>query len=374
MYTTCNKPSHQRGATLVLALIAVLVVVALATRISRDYFVLQRSLEYQNELDQARAYLRGAESVAKEALLLDLKSGSTSDSIAEAWVQPRQLPLAEGVLDVCLLDLQGRLNLNDLGASTSEGTSAAQKRFIRLLQVVRPEHPLDLTDAVPLANAVFDWVDADGQRRNPGGAEELDYLQAGHDWRPANQRFASVSELALVAGFDADLVAALTPFVSVWGNGKLNVNMLDTALSLSASDGMQNALKDGTRGKDGMQEKPVPVLLRTLGSSDSLKPISEQAARLIAAARSRTGGGFSSLGVFQQLPLAQLPWDLSGLDVASDYFQMTADLHTGMHHHRMVSVLARVRDAAGRPQVVVKSRTLQSGEQTGEGDCAVARQ
>jgi hypothetical protein len=56
-----------------------------------------------------------------------------------------------------------------------------------------------------------------------------------------------------------------------------------------------------------------------------------------------------------------------------------------MHHHRMLSVLARLRDAAGRPQVVVKSRTLQSGEQAGDragdqtsestgADCVVARQ
>ena len=212
--------------------------------------MLQRSLEYQNELTQARAYLRGAESVARQALLLDLQSGSTSDSIAEQWTQPQRLPLPEGELNVCLLDLQSRINLNDLGTPPADGPTAAQKRFIRLLQVVRPEQPLDLTDAVALANAVFDWVDADNQRRNPGGAEESDYVQAGHDFRPANQGFTSVSELKLVSGFDADLVAALTPFVSVWGNGKLNVNTLDSALSLTSQAG--NVTMD----------KPEPVLLR----------------------------------------------------------------------------------------------------------------
>ncbi|HTR00278.1 MAG TPA: type II secretion system minor pseudopilin GspK [Candidatus Acidoferrum sp.] len=366
MYSNCNSVLHgQRGATLVLALIVVLIVVALATRIGKDYFVLQRTLEYQNEQDQARAYLRGAEGVAKQALLLDLQSGSTTDSAVEPWAKVQKVPLTEGLLTVCLLDLQSRLNLNDLGAPAANGYSAAQKRFIRLLQVVQPEHPLDAASATAIANAVFDWVDADNESRNPGGAEAIDYLEMGRDYRPANQGFTSVSELALVAGIDADLAAALTPFVTVWGNGTLNVNTADSKLLWSAQAGMND---------DDKSNDNEPVMLRTLGSSDTLRPLTPEAAHLIADVRTHSGAVFKSLSAFRQLPLAQVPWDLDGLDVASDYFQMSADMQTGPHHYRLLSVLARTRDAANRPQVTVKSRTWLTGTTSGGIDCAAPYQ
>ncbi len=341
-----------------MALIVVLIVVALATRISRDYFVLQRALSNENELQQARAYLRGAESVAKQALLLDLKGGSKTDSALEPWAQPQKLALPEGVLTLCVLDLQSRLNLNDLGAPASEGLSSAQKRFIRLLQVVKLEHPLDQIAAIAIANAVFDWVDADSQTRYPGGAEELDYLQQARDWRPANQGFTSVSELGLVAGINAELLTALTPLVSVWGNGTLNLNTLDSELLWSASSAMPGA------------DRKDPVLLRILNNSESLRPLTPEAASLLAAERSRAGGILKSLEAFKQPPLALQQWDLSAVALASEFFQMSAVMQTGLHHHRLVSVLARNQDAQGRPQVVVKSRTFIAGELPGDQDCA----
>jgi type II secretory pathway component PulK len=359
VFSNCpDSKARQQGATLVLALIVVLVVVALATRISRDYFVLQRGLQNENELQQARAYLRGAESVAKQALILDLKSGNTTDSSLETWAQQQKLVLQDGVLTVCVVDLQSRLNLNDLGTPASEGFSAAQKRFIRLLQVVNPDHPLDEAAATGVANAVFDWADVDSQTRYPGGAEELDYLQQGHNFRPANQGFASVNELALVAGIDAELFAALTPLVSVWGNGNLNVNTLDSELLWS------------TASMSTDNKRPEPVLLRTLNNADSLRPLSVEAATLVASVRNNAAGVLKSLDVFRQPLLGQQKWDLNGIGVASDFFQMSADMQTGSHHQRLVSVLQRSRDAQGKPQIVVKSRTFIAGGLTGEKDCA----
>ncbi len=355
MSSSCR---NERGATLVLALVVVLVVVGLATRISQDYFVLQRTLENQAAQQQARAWLRGAEAVARSALLADLQSGNATDSALEMWAQRLEVPLADGVLHACLLDLQSRLNLNDLAAPQSEGLSAAQKRFIRLLQVIPLEMPLDALTAATLANAVFDWVDVDDQQRGNGGAEAQAYLQAGRDWRPANQPFADVGELALVQGITPELYAALTPFVSVWGNGALNFNTLDSALLWSAQ-----------RSSDS-DDDAVPRLLRTLNTADSLLPLGEQAAAQLASARSRAGGVLPSLQLFSEAPWSQQQWELDGVGTASDFFQMTADMQTGTQHQRLLSVLERTRDAGGRPLVLVRSRTFVPAALNGEPDCA----
>ncbi|MDY6982624.1 MAG: type II secretion system minor pseudopilin GspK [Pseudomonadota bacterium] len=349
MSSSFRNTREQSGAALIVALVVVLLVVLLATRVSSDYLVLFRTVENQSELQQARAYLRGAELVAEQALLRDLQAGSDIDSALEPWAQRAALPLPEGILSACLTDLQARLNLNDLGAPDGE-LSTAQRRFIRLLQVVDTE--LDSIAAASLANAVFDWIDADDTQRYPGGAEAIDYARLPQPYRAANQAFASVSELRLVKGFDAVLVAALTPHLSVWGNGSLNLNTLDAQLTA-------NLTPDASL-----------VMLRTLNTADSLLPLSNEGARLLASARNERGI-FENFDVFAAAPFAVQQWELSGLALNSTYFELTAVMQSGRRSYAMQSVLRRAVAQTGVPEVTVVSRRYAGVHERG-ASCAAA--
>ncbi len=359
---------RQRGATLVVALVVVLLVVMLATRISGDYLVLFRTIENQNSLQQARAYLRGAESVAREALLQDLQLGAEIDSVQDLWSRRIQIPLPEGNMDACIVDLQGRLNLNDLGATDAEGYNPAQKRFIRLLQVLNMETTPDQQTAVELANAVFDWIDEDDAARYPGGAEELDYLQMQPPYRPANQAFASTTELLLIEGMTNELVAALTPYVSVWGNGNMNLNTLDG--SITGSD-RPEAFRDAD-SDSGLSETPQPMLLRTLNNAESLLPLSAEGANLLASIRSGNGGWIQNLDVFNSGVLNAQVWELEGLDVKSEYFLLTADMLVQARHYQLQSVLQREVSATGEPIVSVRSRQIGTAVFNMDETCAAA--
>lgn len=337
-----NFPSRrgQHGAALIVALVVVLLVVMLATRVSSDYLVLFRTVENQGELQQARNYLRGAELVAEAALLRDMQASGDIDSMLEPWGRRADLPLPEGVMSACLADLQARLNLNDLEGP--EGNySPAQKRFIRLLQVV--DDSIDSSAATALANAVFDWIDADGDTRYPGGAEVLDYGQLPQAYRPANQYFTSVTELRLVKGFSSALVLALTPHVGVWGNGNINLNTLDAHLTAHA---------DPTA---------VPVMLRTLNNADTLLPLSAEGALLIAAVRGNSGGVLQNLEFFDEAPFAAQEWELDGVTLTSNYFELTATMQTAQRAWTMTSVLQRAVAATGVPHVTVVSRRYDQG-------------
>lgn len=364
MSSNCRDLRKQNGAALIIALVVVLLVVMLATRISSDYLVLFRSVENQAGLQQARAYLRGAELVAQQALLRDLQAGTDLDSMLEPWAQPVQLPVPEGLLKACLADLQARLNLNDLGTGAGD-YSPAQKRFIRLLQALELDAPPDSVAALALANAVFDWVDADNEPRYPGGAEALDYLQLPQAYRPANQAFASVTELRLIKGFTPALVAALTPHVGVWGNGNINLNTLDAQLTRAAAGA---AATDFFPDADGA----VPVLLRILNNAASLVPLSVDGARLLAAARSNSGGVLQDLELFRSGPFAAQDWELAGLALNSDFFELRAVMQAGSREYVMTSVLRRGVTPAGVPQIVVMSRRFGGLAETGESACAAA--
>ncbi len=340
MSSKFRNRGNQRGAALIIALVVVLLVVMLATRVSSDYLVLFRTVENQTELQQARSYLRGAELVAEQALLRDLQSSGDIDSTLEPWARGADLPLPEGVLSACLADLQARLNLNDL-LGPEDNYSSAQKRFIRLLQAV--DEGIDSSAATALANAVFDWIDPDGNARYPGGAEALDYGQLPQPYRPANQPFASVSELRLVKGFSSELVAALTPYVTVWGNGNLNLNTMDAQLFVRADPAA------------------TPVMLRTLNTADTLLPISADAAALLAAARTNSGGVLQNFEFFNAAPFDAQSWDLAGLSLASSWFELKAVMHTARRTWSMTAVLHRTVSPTGIPQITVVSRRYDQG-------------
>ncbi len=348
--------SGQRGATLVIALVVVLLVTAVVTRMGSEWLLLLRTVQQQEEALQARAALQAAESVAREALLQDLQFSAEIDSPLEAWSGLRELPLQGGVLRACLSDLQGRLNLNDLAAPAGE-YSAAQRRFIRLLQVLPVDEPPTAQQARALAHAVFDWVDADSQARVPGGAEAADYQRMDPPYQPANQPFVSVGELQLVQGMTPALVAALTPFVSVWGNASVNFNSMDPGLAWSAEPAAAAA---------------EPVLLRTLNHADTLAPLAAAAALRLAAVRSSSGGFVGSLDFFRQGEWAQLDWELDGLALASDFFQLTAVYEVQQRHYLLQTVLQRSAGAGGVPRMTLHTRTYQRRALEPETDCAVA--
>ena len=346
-----NIIGRQRGATLIVALLVVIAVVTVVTRMSTTYLLLFRSVENQVQLQQVHSYLRSTEDLARELLLADLLSGSTNDSTLDLWAQVLALPLPEGELQACVQDLQGRLNLNDLLAMSAQDYSAAQKRFIRLLQLLPVEPALAQADAIALANAVFDWGDTDSNTRAPGGAETVDYQRLGLPYRAANQGFASVSELRQIAGMTPVLVAALTAYLGVWGNGSMNLNSLDVGqqqVAVTANDG----------GLLRASERTGSVLLRTLNDARSMLPSTEEAANRIISLRQQAGGAVADLGLFRQGDLAALQWELEGIEVKSDYFQLYARLQADQRRYAYQAVLQRRVNAGGQPEVVVRSRTF----------------
>jgi general secretion pathway protein K len=264
--------------------------------------------------------------------------------------------------------MQSRLNLNDLGATEAEGYSPAQKRFIRLLQVLDTESPPDQSTAVELANAVFDWIDIDNSVRYPGGAEELDYLQMRPPYRPANQAFASTTELLLIKDMSAELVAALTPHVGVWGNGNMNLNTLDAGFT--GSDRPEDFGNDADDPE--LSETQQPRLLRTLNNSESLLPLSIEGANLLASIRAGNGGYLQNLDMFNAGVLAAQDWELEGLDVKSAYFLLTADMLIQTHHYQLQSVLERQVDEAGVPRIIVRSRQIGTAVFNMDETCAAA--
>jgi general secretion pathway protein K len=78
-------------------------------------------------------------------------------------------------------------------------------------------------EAQAFADALQDWRDADEDTR-PLGAEAADYARAGSPFRPPNRPLQRLDEVLRIKGFSDALADRIAPYVTVQGDGRVNLN------------------------------------------------------------------------------------------------------------------------------------------------------
>lgn len=122
------------------------------------------------------------------------------------------------------IDARSRVNLN------LAGEDHLSRLFIAL--------GLRVGEAGALADAIVDWRDPDPLRR-PHGAEASEYVALRPSGRPKNAPFERVDELRRVIGIDPALYRRLSPYLTVVGDGRININSAPAPVlaTLSGIDG-----------------------------------------------------------------------------------------------------------------------------------------
>jgi len=237
-----QTPADQQGMALltVLLIFAIVSVLAVAM-IDRQSSDIQRS-GTMLALQQARAYVLGAESAVRTGLYLDWDNNHDVDFDGEEWAQERSFPLEPGTAYILIQDAQGRFNLNWM-SKTSANREVQRLRFRNLLD----ELGLD----VGLGDLVYRWMDEESQ-------DDDRYLAMDPPYRAAYRQCSHTSELMLIEGFDLASYKKIEGYVSCLPiTAQLNVNTasavvlaaLDSNLSLDTAQAIISA-----RGDEGFSE------------------------------------------------------------------------------------------------------------------------
>lgn len=141
-----------------------------------------------------------------------------------------------------LIDEESKLNANTADAEVMERLF----RFVLDVDEVR---------AQDLAASIVDWRDADSELSTPiGSAEDPFYRNLAYNpYEAKDAPLEALDELRLVKGMDANSMEKLKNYLTVFGDGKININTAPKAVLLAV--GMSTYLVDKVMsyrfGKDG---------------------------------------------------------------------------------------------------------------------------
>lgn len=211
----------RRGVALLVALWLVVAIGAVALQFSLEARERRTIGMLAAERGQQRGLALGALALVRARVDQQMRSLPTGSNMAVASLRASD-PLLDVAntyngpimvdstpVDVSAIDLGERLNINV--ATETE----LQTFFSFLLK--------DFSLSTHLAQATMDWRDADTLPR-PSGAEVDAYVKAERLALPTNGQFRDVDDLRNVLGMTPDVFATVRPYLTVQGNGQINLN------------------------------------------------------------------------------------------------------------------------------------------------------
>ncbi|MEN8142674.1 MAG: type II secretion system minor pseudopilin GspK [Thermodesulfobacteriota bacterium] len=293
----------QDGMALITVLLATALIAVLAVGMTSAQQIAIKRTSNLVENDQAMLLSLGLEEWAIQLLLRDRQQEGGTDHLAENWALTLMPTATEnGVITGHIVDLQGRVNLNNLELGDEPTIEQTRRILTGLFNLC------EVDDDYQAIQALADWLDADSEIR-PGGAEDNEYLHSASPYLAANRLLTSPSELLLVDG------------VSVENYGCLNNHL--TALPAAS------AINLNTAG---------PEIISALSDKISLAAAEE-------IVKDRPEEGYRDIADFLAHPaLAGSTITADGLSLTSDFFLVRGQASFGDAEIRLNSVVARRPD------------------------------
>ena len=364
-----QQNKKQQGAVLIIVLLIVALITGLVLRFNGNFQLTMARAEQRLHGGQANHYLLSVESFAQWGLTADAQADKENgngsyDHLGEKWAATKiSAPVDGGWTEAELTDAQGRFNINQLqgrpqpyqpnGAFGNRFTPA-QRRFIRLLQTDE-NNPVSSSDAIPIMEAIIDWIDADDNTTGAGGAESAFYAGQTVPYRAANQLFVSITELRLVRGITPDIYRYLEPLViALPDNSGINLNTAPAVImrTINTKHNPEPLSKDDVHSL--MNDRPTEDTAQTDDSSlDVFTNNDNDQEGFKATDDFLNSAGFQA--VFGADPTI---WpEMDGLTTGSNYFLLTAEAQVVNQYRRGVSLLKRVqKDNAFKTLVIRRSQ------------------
>jgi len=188
-------------------------------------------------LNIAIAAIRNTDDIYTDKTLLNLVSGENS------------FPVGEGMCSVTITEENGKLNVNLLKDKSGRLNRTGTDQLLRLIDLLNRRSADHSHIGYGLVPSIIDWTDDDDQltclpfvKHQNLGAESAHYEKLETPYPCRNAPLDTTEELLLVKGLTPQVFNRLCDYVTVYGDGKININCAPRQVIESISEKMDPAL------------------------------------------------------------------------------------------------------------------------------------
>ncbi len=277
-----------RGFALILTILIVSLVVVMTLQFNNSMWSDLYSSSNLRDGIRLRFIARSGVNCAL-AVLSEDSSSSDSDSLQEAWANSKELSsnsitmFENGHFQVEISDLSGKIQVNRLITDDGKYNEAQKMLLMRLLS--SEQFQVDSEEVENLIDAIKDWIDPDDDVTR-FGAENGYYQSLENPYSCKNGPIESLGQMLHIKGVTKELfhgnehVPGISNYLTVYGDGKININTADPLVLSSLSDDIdmemvsdmiEYRLDEGNDLKDPLWYRKVPGMADTTIESDLIK-------------------------------------------------------------------------------------------------------
>ena len=261
MIKKCKK-NKDRGFVLIAVLLVISVLVAIIVEFNYES---RMELHLSDNFRNASKALNCAEagiSIAIASLKknVNLLSDKRFNSLFSGEIK---IPIEEGYCTIVINDESGKININTLKASDDKIIRHRVEQMLTLLDLLNYKYQGGHSVSYSLIPAIIDWVDYDNEvtylpfvKRENKGAENNYYMGLIDPYKCKNAPFETLNELLLVKGMTSTIfhglsddnelniepVEGIRNHLTIYGDGKVNINTASPIVIQSLSDKMSPSL------------------------------------------------------------------------------------------------------------------------------------
>ena len=247
-------------------LIAVLLIISVLVTIILEFnYESRMKLHHSDNFHNASKALNYAEAGISIAIA-SLKQNAnifSDEKFISFFSGEVQIPVENGYCTILVSDESGRININTLKTSEGEIVRHRVDQILKLIDLLNYQYREQPPVKYSLIPAIIDWVDYDDEvtylpfiKRDNEGAESNYYMDLIDPYKCKNAHFETLSELLLVKGMTAVIfhgqagdktqniepVDGIQQYLTIYGDGKVNINEASPMVILSLSDKMSPSL------------------------------------------------------------------------------------------------------------------------------------
>ena len=174
-----------------------------------------------------------------------------------------EIPIDDGSCTISVAEESGKININALCTRDGQVIKSRVEQLLRLIDLINKQYEGGSPVSYSLVPAIIDWVDSDDnvtilpfiQKQN-SGAENDYYQNLDEPYHCKNAPFEVLSELLLVKGMTNEIfygrpgdksagiksVPGINQYLTIYGDGKININEASAMVIQSLSENMSLAL------------------------------------------------------------------------------------------------------------------------------------